>query len=637
MAQEDNDEEDPYLTDEQFEQLEYERNEIMANNIFSNNPETGNGKKKKKPNSKKQAQNQIHAHYVQKYSEPGLLAEAVIVGCIPYFAVSRSNSKEITLEPSIATGERIEYRPFEPSAYLNKPYKFESAQDFKLCVEKARRETLVTLYRKNKEICSKYIDADSFHIAICAADIIFTYYQDKMGLTHYLFFVGGNDSGKSNNLLVLNHLAYRNFTSTGMTVANVYQFLGSEEEGQGTLCYDEADKIDEDRSLMAVLKNGNIQGCPVARIDTSFGRKQMKFNTYCWKAFAAERFLDPLNAKGLIQRCIELQCYAGDPKYDIAEVTDSAGADEFQELKEELNEARNILLGFKLIHFQEKIPDIKLNIKRREKQLFKPVIRIFQNEQVLDELLQVISKYVTKRREANFNSLHAFLYRTVRDMIKSRKTPRLESSLVWNYIKGNLQGAEIPGKTLSYDTSEFGVITHKEIVQTLEHVFGAKARKSHGIRSLDFDVSKLQRLGKVYDLATEVKVVRDGDDSFEQNRGADWTDWTVIGVHTHMTKSTDEHEILKEPESAKRENTPVNNSLDPTHSANPPHASHPPPALTLTPIYSCYHDRCDFHTSSERDYQSHGALKHPKNPLLYPTMAEIKQYGLKPQDKEWEK
>jgi hypothetical protein len=628
MAQEHNHKEDPYLTEEESEQLEYERNESLANIFSNNNPETGNGKKKKKPNPKKQAQNQTHAHYAQKYSEPGLLAEAVIVGGIAYFAVSRSNSKELILEPSIATG-RSEYRPFEPSAYLNKPYKFDSAQDFKLCVEKARVETPDTLYAKVKGICSKYIDADTFHIAICAADIIFTYFQDKMGLTHYLFFVGGNDSGKSNNLLVLNHLAYRNFTSTGMTVANVYQFLGSDEEGQGTLCYDEADKIDEDRPMMAVFKNGNIQGCPVARIDTSFGRKQMKFNTYCWKAFAAERFLDPVNAKGLIQRCIELQCYTGDPKYDIAEVTDSAGADEFQELKEELNEAHNVLL----LHFHEKIPDIKLNLKRREKQLFKPVIRIFQDSKALDELLPVISKYVTKRREANFNSLHSFLYRAVRDMIKSRKTPRLDSSLIWDYMKENLQGAEIPYKTLSYDTSEFGVITHKEIVQTLEHVFGAKPRKSHGIRSLDFDISKLQRLGRVYDLATEVKVVRDGDDSFEQNRGADWTDWTDVERHTYETKRTEEHGILKEPESAERENNPINNSLVPIHPADPSHASHPPPA----PIYSCYHDGCNFHTPSEKDYQSHGALKHPKNPLLYPTRAEIKQYGLKPQGKEWEK
>jgi hypothetical protein len=90
----------------------------------------------------------------------------------------------------------------------------------------------------------RFIDADDFHLSLCSSDIIYTYYQDKLGLTHYLFFVGDNTSGKSNNLSLIHILAYRNFMTTDMTAANVYQFLGSEEEGQGTLCVDEADQID---------------------------------------------------------------------------------------------------------------------------------------------------------------------------------------------------------------------------------------------------------------------------------------------------------------------------------------------------------------------------------------------------------
>jgi hypothetical protein len=537
-----------------------------ANLTISNG--NGNGKEKQK---------EKNVHFVQKHSEPGLLAEAVIVGGIPYFAVSRSSSKEITLEPSIAIDDKSEYKPFEPAAYLNEPYSFKSKKEFESCVQNARGETLDSLYKKKvKPIWSKYIDADDFHISICAADTIGTYYQDKLGMTHYLFFVGGNDSGKSNNLLVLKHLAYRNFTSTGMTVANVYQFLGSDEEGQGTLCYDEADKIDEDRSMMAVLKNGYIKGFPVPRIDTSFGRKQLKFNTYGFKAFAAERFLDPINAKGLIQRTIELQCYVGDPKYDIAEVTDSTNADEFQELNEELSEIRNILLIVRLLHFHEKIPDVKLNIKRREKQLFKPIIRIFQNAATLDELLPVINKYLTQRREANYSTLHAFLYRIIRDIIKSRGTSRIESGFIWDFIKSTLQGADIPGKALSYDSSEFGTITQKDIIQTLEHVFGAKPKKSHGIRFLDFDISKLQRLGKAYDLAIGVKVVRDGDDSFEENRGSDWTDWTDVGLVKHMSENTDEHELISEPKLNEHENPPKET---PTHPTDPPQATHPTPTV----------------------------------------------------------
>lgn len=515
-----------------------------------------------------------HAHIVQKCTGPDFIAEAVIVGGIPYFAVARPKSGDVTLEKSIPIDDTSEWKPFELSAYLNEPYRFSSNKDFESYVSKARGEKLDNLYIKVKAIWSKYIDADDFHISICAADTIFTYYQDKMGLTHYLFFVGGNDSGKSNNLFVLKYLAYRNFTSTGMTVANVYQFLGSGEEGQGTLCYDEADRIDEDRLMMAILKNGYGKGFPVPKIDTSFGRKQIKFNTYCFKAFAAERFLDPVNAKGLIQKCIELQCYAGDPRFDIAEVTDETGAEEFQELKDELNDMRNILLVVRLLHFHEKIPDIRLNIKRREKQLFKPVIRIFQNAKTLDELLPVISKYVTQRREANYSSLHAFLYRAAKDMIKSRKTSLLESGFIWDYIISNLQGADVPGKALSYDTSEFGIVTQKEIIQTLEHVFGAKSKKSHGTKKLDFDLSKLQRLGKVYDLATEVKVVRDGDDSFEQNRGSDWTDWTDVGLGMYVALSTNEHEQILETMISERECTP-NQQL--VHSTHPPQAPHATP------------------------------------------------------------
>ena len=60
---------------------------------------------------------------------------------------------------------------------------------------------------------------------------------------------------------------------------------------------------------------------------------------------------------------------------------------EFQDLLDELNEMRNTLLIVRLLHFNEKIHDIKLNIKGREKQLFKPVLRVFQNTEVLNDFV----------------------------------------------------------------------------------------------------------------------------------------------------------------------------------------------------------------------------------------------------------
>ena len=113
--------------------------------------------------------------------------------------------------------------------------------------------TLSELYAKIKSLCNLFIDAqDKHHVSILAADIIYTYYQDRLGLTHYLFFIGKPGSGKSNNLTLIKLLGYRTFMSADMTTANVYQFLGNQEEAIGTLCIDEANSVDEDSRLMEI-------------------------------------------------------------------------------------------------------------------------------------------------------------------------------------------------------------------------------------------------------------------------------------------------------------------------------------------------------------------------------------------------
>jgi hypothetical protein len=294
--------------------------------------------------------------------------------------------------------------------------------------------------------------------------------------------------------------------SSGMTAANVYQFLGSGEEGVGTICEDEADNIDEDREKMKVHKNGYTTGKYYHRTDTSVGRQQLKFNTFCFKAFAAEKLPDSVTAKGFNQRTIELPCVYGFPQYDISEVANPAGEEEYQQLLDELLDIRNTLLVYRLLHFKDKIPDIKLNIQGREKQLFKPILRVFQHTQTQDELLPVISKYISQRRENNANTLNAFLYDHVKGLIKAQNTYELESNLIWQTIKSTLQGKDIPSKPQSYDTVEFGTISQKGITETLVQVFGAKPTKRHSGRTLIFHQNKLQRLSRIYDLSIDVKV-----------------------------------------------------------------------------------------------------------------------------------
>jgi hypothetical protein len=136
---------------------------------------------------------------------------------------------------------------------------------------------------------------------------------------------------------------------------------------------------------------------------------------------------------------------------------------------------------------------------------------VFQNTETLSELLPVISNYVTQKREANDASFNAFLYRAIVDIIRDQKTSTLPSRLIWDYIVSNLEATEIPGRSLSCETSEFGVISQKEVTQTLEHVFGAKNRKTGGTKHLVFNTAKLERLGKVYDLSVQVEVLTEDE------------------------------------------------------------------------------------------------------------------------------
>lgn len=204
----------------------------------------------------------------------------------------------------------------------------------------------------------------------------------------------------------------------------------------------------------------------------------------------------------------------------------------------------SLLLAYRLLYFCEKIPDIELNIKGREKQLFKPILRIFQNSEILNELLSVIGNYVTQKREANDATFNAFLYRAIIDIIEVQRTAVLPSRVMWDYITSNLEATEIPGRNLSCETTEFGLLTKKEITQILVHVFGAKPGKFNGIRSLDFDVAKLQRLGRVYDLSIQVEVIK--DESSSKESGSDRTDVTNIDKPNGLESYSESEQITHE-------------------------------------------------------------------------------------------
>jgi hypothetical protein len=497
---------------------------------------------------------------IQKYRLENVLAEAVIVDNKPYFAIA--NTGGISLEKSIE-----DFSPPPATSYLNRAYVFKSREDFDTTVEKAKHETIDTLYLEVKKQWRKYSTDDDFVISLCAADTLFTYFQDGLGMTHYLFFVGAPDSGKSNRLMVLNFLAYRNMMSTDMTPSNIYRFLGSVQEGQGTICEDEADDLDDSPEKMKIYKSGYTTGYKVPRNEDSpgGGMTQDAYCTYGFKAFAAEKLPDSVKAKGLKQRLVEIKCPSGIPQWDISEVANPAFADEFVKQLDELKGLRNTLLAYRLVHFNDKIPDIKLNIANREKQLFKPLLRVFQATKTQPDLLKVVSHFVRERRGRNTDSLHSTLYRLIEYLIETHRTYQFETKIIWDTFKEWTSASDVPYHPLSCETAAFGVLSQKIITEILEDDFSAeRPLVRSNKRELIFNKEIFEGLKTKYDLDLTITV--------SQLKCADREDPADVQGRIEDNSEGPERE---NPDSDKSKYEKIDNKKGSPYSKDPPHPLHP--------------------------------------------------------------
>ena len=171
---------------------------------------------------------------------------------------------------------------------------------------------------------------------------------------------------------------------------------------------------------------------------------------------------DSVKGKGFLQRIIKLLCSAGLPQFDILEVTNPAGDDKLQRLLDELYGVRKTLFCYcRLLHHNDKIPDIKLNLRNRESQLFKPVLKVFQGTNTFDELLPVLTKYVNEKRNEKFNSYHAYLYKLVGRLLDDDFKQRgqniipLKSYNVWSVLKNDLEEVKYHIHQILNESAEF--------------------------------------------------------------------------------------------------------------------------------------------------------------------------------------
>jgi len=171
-----------------------------------------------------------------------------------------------------------------------------------------------------------------------------------------------------------------------------------------------------------------------------------------------------------------------------------------------------------MIHYNDIIPDIPLNIVHRSAELVKPLLRLFRYQNnsstALERIRLALCKFIEKRNDLKRNSIESKLRDAVNNLAEERKqSPAIEKSSglgeysfynedIFAEIRRITNGSEVPFKPASFYTVEYGQLSHKFITGLYRSKFNAEPFRigsgNETKRGLKFSKYVLDKLGKYY-------------------------------------------------------------------------------------------------------------------------------------------
>ena len=598
----------------------------------------GNGKGQSKEKKEKDIS-------IKKYSGNGRidLHESIILGLRPKF-VSLTNTNHSPLFEDKIQDAGETFIPADTLHTQNPlPYIFDSEEQFRHYLELADKENLDSLFTLVESIWKKYVDVEDDYYTLFTADTIWSYFQDLFGNTRYNILLGDNGSGKNSALLVYKYLGYRVFYINSASAANYYTQLGNREEGQCTIAEDEAEDMAYDRDKNNVIKTGYASGGSVPKIELEGGRRQDNWLTYGQKWFAMEELPDEKRMKGILDRAFIYRFIAGNVPYNIKDVLRRARDPKFEPLHDELIHARKLLLCYRLLHYKNPILDLKLNVRNRNEELTKPLIRLFQNSPIaLKRILDSLSHFMTERNEIKKDSFESKLYDAVKELNQEMNCYTFANKKIRDKLKEMLEGVDTETEGVFYSPI-VGKVSQTRISRVAKSKFKAKAKQDRDednkkIRCLEIDPKHLDRLKKNYEVADKIEIVIHG------THGADGTlSGRISAFYTDImnTKiSAITYNMLENPinSTLNDEKSQIEKASNDPKEVNTLHKSVPSvPSVSNSGLdfpSKCY--RCQFTPDNKQQYDDHCSLKH-RGFSGYPNKTGLEAFGLKPQNMDWEK
>jgi len=157
------------------------------------------------------------------------------------------------------------------------------------------------------------------------------------------------------------------------------------------------------------------------------------------------------------------------------------------------------------LHFNDPIPNIKLNLKNRNKQLCKPLLRLFQGTKAVDEIKESLWQIISEKKSRKADSIEARIYKIIDGLVRGSQQSSLNedevvltSAEIRDSVIKDLNGKDILGKPQSWATEDYGIVTQHKIASIAEDILLGKNDKKNGAKIFIFSKKKLTKIGENY-------------------------------------------------------------------------------------------------------------------------------------------
>lgn len=424
----------------------------------------------------------------------GYFVESIIVDNEPRFLCYDLTTGIQSTQKEIETSNR-KFIPIEDFECGYIPYEFTKPELDNAIKNKISKDKLLD---EIKAQIDRFVVAKEIDKHLILGYLMLSYEQECINTIFFPYFVGETESGKSTITHLFRNLAYRCLYGEDIPNADVYNFLGTDEEGAGTIAEDEAQEIDKNREKIRMYKNSYSKGSGKARIiTTNYSKKQVFYKTFCPKIFAGEKVPED---KGLRERLAVVNMLEGKPQANIKRLTENE--------KQQLLNLRKALLLFKVQNIKDDLPQFDSGLQQRDQELWEDFLGVVYGTKYYEKCRETVACYTSQRHEAIWNSLEAKIFKILKKKLGSGFEIRLED--FWVHLvheQDDLSG------TLEKETfypHEFGTkITRNYLARLLEDKFQARRKqlyktdennKKHLLTVYQFKEDVIQVLSTKYNI-----------------------------------------------------------------------------------------------------------------------------------------